>query len=237
MSFRDQTYLVILNWLCSVDLVSHLGILSCVAGCFNFRPLRKKTIWFPSVYFPLQGYSSTRLVGQCCWLPPCSPLSSSPLPPASTTCSHSPSELKHWQNGCWGHQPGSGSRDGEERWERGMGFPTRYWWGGALGHPMGAIPCDVNDLSLDNRLCSLSLPINEVTVARGGGEGPRPRELTSGGKRWPQAHWWVEIICGRSSCQEMHCNVTGAAMRWRHRSKENAEMPVRKFKTQGGRMS
>ena len=42
MSFRDQTYLVILNWLCSVDLVSHLGIASCVSGSFNFRPLRKK---------------------------------------------------------------------------------------------------------------------------------------------------------------------------------------------------
>lgn len=69
-----------------------------------------------------------------------------------------------------------------------------------LGHPNRAIHCDADDLLLDNHLCSLSLPMNEVTVVQGDGGGSCPRELTSGDERWLQAHGWVEITCGRSSC-------------------------------------
>lgn len=169
-----------------------------MCGSFNFRLLRKKTpIWFPSVYFPLQGYSSTHHMGQCCRL--FLPLPSL-LPPA--TCSHSPSQLECRHDGCWRHQGGSGSKDGE-KWERGTGFPMWYWQVVVLGHPIRAIPRDINDLSLHNHLRSLSPPMKEVTVVQGD-EGPCPRELISGSERWPQAHGWVEIIRGRSSCQEMH---------------------------------
>lgn len=39
-------------------------------------------------------------------------------------------------------------------------------------------------------------------------ESPFPVDLTTGGERWPQALRQVEIICGRSSWQEMYCNMT-----------------------------
>lgn len=73
MSFRDQTYLVILNWLCSVDFVSHFGTASCVSGSFNYRPLRgkekKKKIETPQTYLISQClFSSARLVPFIAWV-------------------------------------------------------------------------------------------------------------------------------------------------------------------------
>lgn len=169
MSFRDQTYLVILNWLCSIDLVSHLCVAVCVSRSFNFRPLGEKKNSLSD--FPVSIFLSriavpnvSRVSTAGCQFAPSSPPLPSHQPPA--TCSRSTSQLKHRQNGYWRHQPSSGRRDGEEEWERGRGFAVWYSWGVLLGHPNGSISCDINDLSLDNRLCSLSLPINEVTVVK-----------------------------------------------------------------------
>lgn len=214
MSFRDQTYLVILNWLCSIDLVSHLCVALCVSKSSNFRPLRekKKSIWFPSVYFPQQNCCSEHLMGQYLWLSIGSLFSSSPFPPASSYL-----------------LPFHFSVKMQAKWM--LEAPAKHWVKGSRGgvgegHKLPCVVlvrcCVVSsqwshllwhyDLPLENHLCSLSLPINEVTAVKScchsDEESPVPIDLTSGGERWPQAHQQVEIICGRSSWQEMHCNMT-----------------------------
>lgn len=238
MSFRDQTYLVILNWLCSVDFVSHLGTASCVSGSFNYRPLRGKEKKkdrnptnlsdFPVSIFLCEVSSTHRMV-QCCRLVlPCPPLPSR-LPPA--TCFHSPSHQKHGQNECWSHQMGSGSRNRVDRWG-GRGGETSLCGTGEVlcwVTPSEPSPVMLNDLWLNSCLLSLSPPMNEsllYTVM----EKFSPQRTDTRRREVATGPWEHQL-------PRMHSSTTGAARRWKYRPKENAEMSMRKGKTQEGRMS